>query len=139
MNPEVKLKELNALSKDTLMETLEIEFTEVGDDFLTATMPVNPRIHQPYGLLHGGASAAMAESLGSCLSNIVIDMQKYAAVGTSITANHLKSKKDGIVTGTARIIRKGKSLHFLEIEIRDEKDALICHSTMTNMIIPKHA
>lgn len=137
MTPEEKLAQLNAMSKNTLMEALEIVFTEIGPDFLKGIMPVNSRVHQPYGMLHGGASAAFAESLGSCLSNILIDMQKFAAVGTSISANHLKSKKDGVVTGIAKMVRQGKSLHYIDIEIRDEKDALICHSTMTNMIISK--
>lgn len=137
MTAEQKLEKLNELSRNTLMQTLEIKFTEIGPDFLSAAMPVNVRVHQPYGMLHGGASVALAESLGSCLSNILIDMEKFAAVGTSIQANHLKPKKDGIVTGTAKMIRQGKSLHYIDIDIRDEKGALICHSTMTNMIISK--
>jgi 1,4-dihydroxy-2-naphthoyl-CoA hydrolase len=98
-------------------------------------MPVNPRVHQPLGMLHGGASIAFAESLGSCLSNILVAQEGKAAVGTSINSNHLKSKTEGVVTGTAKIIRKGQTLHFLEIEIRDENGSLICHCTMSNMVI----
>ena len=134
MNQE-KLALLNQWSKNTLMETLEIVFTELGDDYLVGTMPVNSRVHQPLGMLHGGANIAFAESLGSCLSNVLIIPDGKAAVGTSINSNHLKSKTDGIVTGTAKIIRKGQTLHFLEIEITDENGSLLCHCTMTNMVI----
>lgn len=130
-----KLALLNKWNKDTMMETLGIVFTEMGEDFLTGTMPVNSKVHQPLGMLHGGASIAFAESLGSCLSNILVAEEGKAAVGTSINSNHLKSKTEGMVTGTARIIRKGQTLHFLEIEIKDEKGSLICHSTMSNMVI----
>ncbi len=134
MNQE-KLALLNQWNKNTLMETLEIVFTELGDDYLVGTMPVNSRVHQPLGMLHGGANIAFAESLGSCLSNVLIIPDGKAAVGTSINSNHLKSKTDGIVTGTAKIIRKGQTLHFLEIEITDENGSLLCHCTMTNMVI----
>ena len=134
MNQE-KLALLNQWSKNTLMETLEIVFTELGDDYLVGTMPVNSRVHQPLGMLHGGANIAFAESLGSCLSNVLVIPDGKAAVGTSINSNHLKSKTDGIVTGTAKIIRKGQTLHFLEIEITDENGSLLCHCTMTNMVI----
>lgn len=134
MNQE-KLALLNQWNKNTLMETLEIVFTELGDDYLVGTMPVNSRVHQPLGMLHGGANIAFAESLGSCLSNVLVIPDGKAAVGTSINSNHLKSKTDGIVTGTAKIIRKGQTLHFLEIEIRDENGSLLCHCTMTNMVI----
>ena len=130
-----KLALLNQWNKNTLMETLGIVFTELGDDYLVGTMPVNPRVHQPLGMLHGGASIAFAESLGSCLSNILVAQEGKAAVGTSINSNHLKSKTEGVVTGTAKIIRKGQTLHFLEIEIRDENGSLICHCTMSNMVI----
>lgn len=135
MTNEEKLVLLNRWNKDTLMETLDIVFTELGEDYLVATMPVNSRVHQPLKMLHGGASIALAESLGSCLSNILVIENGKAAVGTSINSNHLKSKTDGIVTGTAKIIKKGQTLHFLEIEIIDEKGSLICHCTMTNMVI----
>lgn len=135
MTKEEKLQELNEWNKNTLLETLDIKFTDVGDDFLVATMPVNPRVHQPLGMLHGGASVALAESLGSCLSNIVIDRSRYGAVGTNINSNHLKAKREGWVTGTARLLRKGRTQHFTEIEIRDEVGDLICHTTMTNVVI----
>ena len=135
MTNSEKLALLNQWNKNTMMETLGIVFTKLGDDYLVGTMPVNSRVHQPLGMLHGGASIAFAESLGSCLSNILVAEEGKAAVGTNINSNHLKSKTEGIVTGTAKIIRKGQTLHFLEIEIRDENGSLICHSTMSNMVI----
>ena len=137
MTNEEKLAQLNLWNKNTLMETLEIVFTDLGDDYLVGTMPVNSRVHQPLGLLHGGANIAFAESLGSCLSNILVAHEGKAAVGTNINSNHFKSKKDGLVTGTARFIRKGKTMHVSEIEIRDEKGDLINHTTMTNNILVK--
>jgi len=137
---EIKKKEilekLNATSKNTLNETLDIIYTDVSDDFLTATMPVNSRVHQPYGILHGGASCVLAETLGSCLSLIHVDPSKHVPVGTNLNTNHLRAKRDGIVTGTATFIRKGNTMHVSQIEIRDEKGNLINHTTMTNAIVP---
>ncbi|ALR30898.1 MULTISPECIES: PaaI family thioesterase [Chryseobacterium] len=123
----------------TLAKTLEIKFIDIDleNETLTATMPVGPKVHQPFGILHGGASCVLAETMGSSLSNLFIDGEKYYGVGTNINSNHLRSKKDGIVTAVARFIRKGKSMHVSEIEIRDEKDQLINHTTMTNNIINK--
>lgn len=121
----------------TLAKTLEIKFTDIDleKETLTATMPVQPKVHQPFGILHGGASCVLAETMGSSLSNLFIDGSKYYGVGTNINSNHLRSKKDGIVTAIARFIRKGKTMHVSEIEIRDEKNQLINHTTMTNNII----
>lgn len=137
---EAKKKEildrLNASSKNTLGETLEIVYTDVSDDFLTAKMPVNSRVHQPYGILHGGASCVLAETLGSCLSLINVDTTKHIPVGTNINSNHLRAIRSGTVTGTATFIRKGNTLHVSQIEIRDEKGNLINHTTMTNNIVP---
>ncbi|MEC5393897.1 PaaI family thioesterase [Bergeyella sp. RCAD1439] len=140
MTPETKqdiLQKLNNTRANTLAETLDIVFTDVDDDSLQATMPVTPKVHQPYGLLHGGASCVLAETLGSCLSVIHVDLDKHVPVGTTLNTNHLKAKRDGIVTGTATFIRKGSTLHVSQIEIRDEKGHLINHTTMTNAIIPK--
>lgn len=142
LNMDLQRKEqilnfLNNWGKETLGKTLEIVFTDVTDDTLTATMPVQPKVHQPYGILHGGASVSLAETLGSCLSNLVLDNEKFYAVGTNINSNHLKSKRDGIVTGTAKFIRKGRTMHVSEIEIRDEKGDLINHTTMTNAVLSK--
>ena len=136
-NKEQILEKLNNWGGESLGKTLDIIFTDVTDDTLTATMPVTAKVHQPYGILHGGASCVLAETLGSSLSVLHVDTEKFAPVGTNINSNHLRSKKDGIVTGTARFIRKGNTMHVSEIEIRDEKGVLINHTTMTNNIIPR--
>ncbi|WP_298225140.1 PaaI family thioesterase [Flavobacterium sp.] len=127
----------NAFSKNTLMETLQIEFVDAGEDFLQATMPVNPRIHQPMGLLHGGASVALAESVGSAASMLFVNNEVSEIRGIEISANHLKAKRDGIVTGTARIVHKGRSIHLWEIKITDENGTLISLCKLTNMVLPK--
>lgn len=136
-NREEILNKLNNWGGETLGKTLDIVFTDVTDDSLSATMPVTAKVHQPYGILHGGASCVLAETLGSSLSVLHVDTAKFAPVGTNINSNHLRSKKDGIVTGTAKFIRKGRTMHVSEIEIRDEKGELINHTTMTNNIIPR--
>lgn len=130
------LYKLNNTERKTLAHTLGIVFTDVTEDSLTATMPVNETVHQPFGILHGGASVALAETLGSCLSFVHLDDSQYTAVGTNINSNHLRAKKDGMVIGTATFIRKGRTLHISQIEIRDEEGKLINHTTMTNNIIP---
>ena len=121
----------------TLAKNVEIKFIDIDleNETLTATMPVQPKVHQPFGILHGGASCVLAETMGSSLSNLFIDGEKFYGVGTNINSNHLRSKKDGMVTAVARFIRKGKTMHVSEIEIRDEKGTLINHTTMTNNII----
>lgn len=131
-----KLDELNHWSKETLGNTLGIVFTDIDDSSLSATMPVNARVHQPFGILHGGASVALAETLGSCLSVLHVDTEKFAPVGTNINSNHLRSIRKGEVTGKATFIRKGSTLHVSQIEIRDERGNLINHTTMTNNIVP---
>ncbi|MBP3839852.1 MAG: hotdog fold thioesterase [Chryseobacterium sp.] len=131
------LHQLNNWGGENLGKTLGIIFTDVTDDTLTATMPVTPRVHQPYGILHGGASCVLAETLGSCLSVLHVDTEQVVPVGTNINSNHLRSKKEGTVTGTAKFIRKGNTMHVSEIDIRDEKGHLINHTTMTNNIIPR--
>lgn len=127
------------ICQNTLMETLEIEFTEVGEDYLKAKMPVNPRVHQPMGLLHGGASVALAESVGSAASLMFVDVSKYEIRGIEISANHLKSKREGTVFATAKIIHKGKTIHLWEIKITDEDDNLISLCKLTNIVLPKNA
>ena len=133
---EILLK-LNSMMKNTLMETLDIQFTDIGDDYLVATMPVNEKVYQPMGLLHGGASVALAESVGSTASHFFIDSKKFEVRGIEITANHLKSKRDGIVTATAKIIHKGKTTHLWEIRIVDEEGKLISLCKLTNIILSK--
>ncbi|MFV8337654.1 PaaI family thioesterase [Flavobacterium sp. LB3P21] len=127
----------NHVSKNTLMQTLNIKYTDAGEDFLVATMPVNPSVHQPMGLLHGGASVALAESVGSAASMIYINSELSEVRGIEISANHLKAKRDGIVTATAKILHKGRSIHLLEIRITDENNNLISLCKLTNMVLPK--
>ena len=127
----------NDWSKNTLMETLEIEYIDAGEDFLTAKMPVNPRVHQPMGLLHGGASVALAESVGSAASIMFVNPEKSEVRGIEISANHLKAKRDGMVYCTAKIVHKGRSIHLWEIKITDENNNLVCLCKLTNMILPR--
>ena len=127
----------NEWSKNTLMETLEIEYIDAGEDFLTAKMPVNSRVHQPMGLLHGGASVALAESVGSAASIMFVNPEKSEVRGIEISANHLKAKRDGMVYCTAKIVHKGRSIHLWEIRITDENDSLVCLCKLTNMILPR--
>jgi uncharacterized protein (TIGR00369 family) len=134
---EKMLQLCNDWSKNTLMQTLEIEYIDVGEGFLTAKMPVNSRVHQPMGLLHGGASVALAESVGSAASMMFINPEKQEARGIEISANHLRSKREGMVFCTARIIHQGRSLHLWEIKITDENDKIISLCKLTNMILPK--
>lgn len=136
-NKEEILKVCTKLSQNTLMQTLEIEYIDAGEDFLKAKMPVNPRVHQPMGLLHGGASVALAESVGSAASIMFIDPEKFEVRGIEISANHLKGKREGTVFATARIIHKGRSIHLWEIKIVDENDALISLCKLTNMVLPR--
>lgn len=124
-------------SKNTLMETLEIEYIDAGEDFLVAKMPVNSRVHQPMGLLHGGATVALAESVGSAASIMFMNPEKQEVRGIEISANHLRSKRDGIVFATAKLIHQGRSIHLWEIKIVDENDRLISICKLTNMILPK--
>ena len=131
------LKICNDWSKNTLMGTLEIEYIDAGEDYLTAKMPVNSRVHQPMGLLHGGATVALAESVGSAASFLYINTEKQEVRGIEISANHLRSKREGTVFGTARIIHKGRSLHLWEIRITDENGKLISLCKLTNMILPR--
>lgn len=135
MDKHSLLQRANAFSKNTLMETLGITFTDVGDDFLEATMPVNPRVHQPAGLLHGGANAALAESVGSCGSAILMRSPKAGVVGIEINANHLRSVKSGLVRARGEILHKGRRTHVWEIKIYDEEDRLLSVCRLTNMVI----
>lgn len=127
----------NSISKNTLMQTLNIEYVDAGPDYLIATMPVNSAVHQPAGLLHGGASVALAESVGSAASMLYINHEISEVRGIEISANHLKSKRNGIVTATARIVHKGSSIHLWEIRIEDENNNLISLCKLTNMVLPK--
>jgi uncharacterized protein (TIGR00369 family) len=127
----------NDWCKNTLMNTLEIEYIDAGEDFLTAKMPVNSRVHQPLGLLHGGATVALAESVGSAASLLFINAEKQEARGIEISANHLRSKREGTVFCTAKILHQGRSIHLWEIKITDEEGKLISLCKLTNMILPR--
>ena len=127
----------NQMSKNTLMETLQITYTAAGEGWLQATMPVNSRVHQPMGLLHGGAMVALAESVGSAASVSIINPKEQEVRGIEIAANHLKSMREGVVTATAKIIHQGKSLHLWEIRIENEKGELVSLCKLTNMILSK--
>lgn len=127
----------NDWSKNTLMETLNIKYVDAGEGFLVATMPVDSRVHQPMGLLHGGATVALAESVGSAASLMFINPERQEVRGIEISANHLKSKRDGMVTATAKIIHQGASIHLWEIRIADENDKLISLCKLTNMVLPR--
>ena len=129
------LDALNARSAGTLMEALGIEFTELGDGFLRATMPVDARTHQPYGLLHGGASVALAETLGSSAGAMMAGGN--AVVGLEINANHLRAVRSGIVTGTARPLHVGRSTQVWEIRIEDEGGKPVCISRITLAVLPQ--
>ncbi|MDP3312493.1 PaaI family thioesterase [Lutibacter sp.] len=137
MSKQETLKVLNSLRKNTLMETLAIEYIDVGDDYLIATMPVNKRVHQPDGVLNGGATMALAESVGSPISMLIIDNEKFVVRGIEFSANHLSSIKNGIVTATATFIHKGRTTHLIEIKVTDEADKLISICKLTNIILPK--
>lgn len=128
---------LNKLSKNTLLEQLEIVFTEVGDDYLVATMPVDHRTHQPFGLLHGGASAVLAESLGSSAANCCLDLDAEYAVGLEINANHLRSVRSGKVTGTTRALHIGRRTQVWETRIADDAGKLVCVSRLTMAVVPR--
>jgi len=131
------LKRFNDRCKDTLMETLDIEYVDVGEDFLTAKMPVSSKVHQPYGQLHGGATAALAETVGSAASHFFIDGKNQLINGIELTINHIKSKREGVVFATARNIHKGRSTHLWEVKIVDENNQLISICKMTNIILDK--
>ncbi len=138
MDTEKALMQLNASCKNTLMQTLDIVYTFVGDGEVHATMPVNPSVHQPMGLLHGGASVALAESVGSAASHLYVpDPVNTEIRGIEISANHVKSKRDGIVTAKAKIIHRGRTTHLWEIRIEDEEAKLISLCKLTNIVLPK--
>jgi uncharacterized protein (TIGR00369 family) len=117
------------------METLDIEYIAIGSDFLTAKMPVNSKVHQPYGQLHGGATAALAESVGSAASNFFIDNKTQFINGIQLSINHIKSKREGMVFATARNLHKGRTTHLWEVRIVDEEDHLISIAKMTNIVL----
>lgn len=127
----------NQICKDTLMETLSIEFTDVGENFLVARMPVTSKVYQPDGVLHGGATVALAESVGSAASYIFLDGNSYYVRGIEIAANHVKSIREGYVYAKARIIHKGRTTQLWEIKVTNEADELISNCKLTTIALPK--
>jgi 1,4-dihydroxy-2-naphthoyl-CoA hydrolase len=125
------------LETGTLMETLDIRISEVGDDYICGTMPVDHRTVQPYGILHGGASVALAETLGSIAAHLVVDSTQYVTVGMEVNANHLRPVTSGRVTGKATPIHIGRSSHVWSIEITNEAGKLVCISRITMAVVEK--
>jgi 1,4-dihydroxy-2-naphthoyl-CoA hydrolase len=136
-NKELSLKHIMPLSKETMGEYIGIEWTEVGDDFIKAKMPVDHRTRQPYGLLHGGASCVLSETIGSVASAMVVDHSKFVCVGLEINANHVRSARTGFVTGVATPLHLGANTHVWDIKIYDELEKLVCVSRLTVAIIPR--
>ena len=136
-NSAFTLESLVQMSSGTMVEHLGIEFTAIGDDFVEAKMPVDHRTHQPLGLLHGGASVTLAETLGSIAATGCVDFRLQYCVGLEINANHIKSVKDGFVYGTARPLHIGKKTHVWEIRITNEKKELVCVSRITLAVIDR--
>ena len=133
-SPEI----INNISVNTMAEFLEIKFTEIGPDYLKATMPVGPKTHQPYGLLHGGASAVLAETAGSVASWLAIDTDHQICVGIEINCNHVRAKKSGIVTATVTPLHIGTTTHVWDIKIHNEQEKLICVSRLTVAVRSKN-
>ena len=132
----VSIDALNALSRGTLIEHLGIVFTEAGEDWVRATMPVDPRTRQPYGLLHGGASVVLAVTLGCSAGNLCLDTREQMAVGLEINANHLRAVREGTVTGTARAVHVGRTTQVWDIRIEDARGRPVCVSRLTLAVVP---
>lgn len=137
LSKEEFLKQANLASKNTLMETLQIEMVDYGDDFLTARMPVNSRVYQPDGVLHGGATAALAESVGSFAAHIFSNRDEVFVRGIEITANHLKSITEGFVYAKATFLHKGRTTQLIDIRVTDDFDNLISVCRLSTITLPK--
>ena len=131
------VKELNNMTQNCIEEHLGIEIVELGSDYISATMPVDHRTRQPFGLLHGGASVVLAESLGSLASNLCIDQKEKVAVGIEVNANHIKQVREGLVKGTVRPLHLGNKIHVWEIRIVNSAEKLVCICRLTVAIIKK--
>ncbi len=136
-NKEEMLEGCKQMCKGSLMETLDIEFIDFGDDYLTAKMPVTSKVHQPDGVLHGGATVALAESVGSAASHIFSDGANFFVRGIEISANHLKSVKDGFVYAKATYLHKGRTTQLWQIRVTDSEDNLISIVKLTTITLPK--
>ncbi len=134
---DLTIADISLLGKQTMSDYIGIEWKELGEDFLKATMPVDHRTKQPYGLLHGGASCVLAETIGSLASAMVVDHSRYFCVGLEINANHIRSARDGFVTGIARPLHIGSSTHVWDIKIYDRSEKLVCVSRLTVAVIAR--
>jgi 1,4-dihydroxy-2-naphthoyl-CoA hydrolase len=135
MNTEIPLDVLNSMNKNTLLEQLNIIVTKVEPTVITATMPVDKRTHQPAGLLHGGATAALIESLGSLGSSLMVDLKKQSIVGLEINVNHLRGMREGTVTGIAKVVHAGRRTHVWQVDVWNEDDKQIATGRLTVMVI----
>jgi len=133
---DTDLARINGWAANTMLETLGIRYTGIGEDWLRGTMPVDARTRQPYGLLHGGASVALAETLGSSAAMLTLDPAKFGVVGLEINANHVRGVREGTVTGTAKALHIGRSTQVWEIRIEDERQRLVCVSRITMAVVP---
>ena len=133
------LKVCNDVCVNTLMETLEIKFVDVGENYLTAEMPVSPKVHQPDGILHGGASVALAESVASAACYVFFDASEVAIRGVEISANHLRSIREGVVIARASLVHRGRTLQLWDIAITDQENRLISKCKLTTIALPKKA
>jgi 1,4-dihydroxy-2-naphthoyl-CoA hydrolase len=136
-NKELSLDDIKPLGKGTMGEYIGIEWMELGENFIRARMPVDHRTKQPYGLLHGGASCVLSETIGSVASAMVVDHSKYICVGMEINANHVRSAREGFVTGIATPLHLGSNTHVWDVKIYDELEKLVCVSRLTVAVIPR--
>lgn len=137
LSKEVLIERFQAMSKNTLIDTLDIEMVDFGDDFLILKMPVNSKVHQPDGVLHGGATVALAETTGSFAAELLMDTKNYFVRGIEISANHLKSVRDGYVYANAKFIHKGRTTQLFEIRVTDDTNNLISLCKLTTISLPR--
>ncbi len=136
-NSEIVLKDLNGKFNVNMTKFLGIEYTEIGEDFISGKMPVDERTRQPFGILHGGASVVFAESLGSLASNMFVNQKTHYCVGLDINANHIKGAKDGFVYGKAKAVHLGRRTHIWQIDITNEANELVCTSRLTVAVLER--
>lgn len=136
-NKEISIEDIKNFGKETMANHLEMRWVEIGESHLKLSMPVNEKTRQPYGLLHGGASCALAETIGSVGSALVIDKEKFICVGLEINANHVRTAKEGLVTAHCTPLHLGTSTHVWDIKISDDNEKLVCISRLTVAILPK--
>ncbi|MEP1486884.1 MAG: hotdog fold thioesterase [Algibacter sp.] len=137
LSREAVLERANAITKNTLMETLDITMVDFGEDFVVGKMPVNSRVYQPDGVLHGGATVALAETTGSFAAELLLDTKSFFVRGIEISANHVKSVREGFVYAKAKFVHKGKTTQLLEIRVTDDNDNLISLCKLTTISLPR--